>query len=68
MLPRYTGVHTESRSMRADPLEIGHVIGVEGDAVEVQIGVDDLHLSYHGKTYRIGRLERTSPSRWIAER
>jgi hypothetical protein len=39
-----------------DPLEIGHVIGVEGDTVEVQIRRTDLHLEYHGKTYRIGRL------------
>lgn len=39
-----------------DPLEIGHVIGVEGDTVEVQISVSDLRLEYHGKTYRIGRL------------
>ncbi len=39
-----------------DPLEIGYVIGVEGDTVEVQISVSDLHLDYHGKTYRIGRL------------
>lgn len=39
-----------------DPLEIGHVIGVEGDTVEVQISVADLRLEYHGKTYRIGRL------------
>ena len=39
-----------------DPLKIGHVIGVEGDTVEVQISIGDLHLSYHGTTYRIGRL------------
>ncbi|MFQ5806938.1 MAG: helicase HerA domain-containing protein [Phycisphaerae bacterium] len=39
-----------------DPLEIGHVIAVEGDTVEVQISVTDLRLEYHGKTYRIGRL------------
>ena len=39
-----------------DPLEIGHVIAVEGDAVEVQVGVTDLRLEYHGKSYRIGRL------------
>jgi len=39
-----------------DPLEIGHVIGVEGDTVEVQVSRTDLHLEYHGKTYRIGRL------------
>lgn len=38
-----------------DPLEIGHVIGVEGDSVHVQISVADLHFEYHGKTYRIGR-------------
>ena len=43
-------------SVRMDPLEIGHVIGVEGDTVEVQISVADLRLEYHGKTYRIGRL------------
>jgi len=39
-----------------DPLKIGHVIGVRGDEVEVQIGVADLHLEYHGTTYRVGRL------------
>ncbi|MBU0616965.1 MAG: ATP-binding protein [Planctomycetes bacterium] len=39
-----------------DPLEIGNVIGVEGDTVDVQISVNDLRLEYHGKTYRIGRL------------
>lgn len=39
-----------------DPLEIGHVIGVDGDAIDVQISVEDLKLEYHGKTYRIGRL------------
>ncbi|MBW7904387.1 MAG: ATP-binding protein [Phycisphaerae bacterium] len=39
-----------------DPLEIGHVIGVDGDTVDVQISVEDLKLEYHGKTYRIGRL------------
>ena len=38
-----------------DPLEIGHVIGVEGDSVHVQISVGDLHFEYHGKSYRIGR-------------
>ncbi len=39
-----------------DPLDIGYIIGVEGDNVEVQIAVDDLRLEYHGKVYRIGRL------------
>ena len=39
-----------------DPLKIGHVIGVEGDAVEVQISVGDLRIEYHGTTYRVGRL------------
>ena len=39
-----------------DPLKIGHVIGVEGDAVEVQISVVDLRIEYHGTTYRVGRL------------
>ncbi|MFO0837801.1 MAG: ATP-binding protein [Phycisphaerae bacterium] len=39
-----------------DPLEIGLVVGVEGDTVEVQISVSDLHIEYHGKTYRVGRL------------
>lgn len=39
-----------------DPLEIGHIIGVEGDTVEVQLAVTDLRLEYHGKTYRVGRL------------
>lgn len=39
-----------------DPLKIGHVIGVNGDEVEVQISVADLHLEYHGTTHRVGRL------------
>jgi uncharacterized protein len=39
-----------------DPLKIGHVIGVEGDSVEVQISVEDLHIDYHGTVYRVGRL------------
>jgi DNA helicase HerA-like ATPase len=39
-----------------DPLEIGRVIGVEGDELEVQISVSDLKIEYHGKTYRVGRL------------
>src|SRR5512136_1513893 len=39
-----------------DPLKIGHVIGVNGDHVEVQISVGDLHIEYHGTTYRVGRL------------
>ena len=39
-----------------DPLKIGHVIGVHGDHVEVQISVGDLHIEYHGTTYRVGRL------------
>src|SRR5512134_3064979 len=41
---------------RMDPLKIGHIIGVDGDAVEVQISVTDLHLNYHGTIYRVGRL------------
>lgn len=39
-----------------DSLEIGQVIGVEGDEVEVQAKVTNLRLDYHGKTYRVGRL------------
>ncbi len=39
-----------------DPLQIGHVIAVEGDTIEVQASVTDLKLEYHGKMYRIGRL------------
>jgi len=39
-----------------DPLKIGHVIGVHGDTVEVQISLDDLHVEYHGTSYRVGRL------------
>jgi hypothetical protein len=39
-----------------DPLKIGHVIGVNGDTVEVQIGREDLRLEYQGTEYRIGRL------------
>ncbi len=39
-----------------DPLKIGHVIGVEGDQVEVQVSVNELKIEYHGTTYRVGRL------------
>lgn len=39
-----------------DPLKIGHVIGVHGDEVEVQISVPDLRIEYHGTMYRVGRL------------
>jgi DNA helicase HerA-like ATPase len=39
-----------------DPLKIGHVIGVHGDHVEVQISVGDLHIEHHGTMYRVGRL------------
>jgi len=39
-----------------DPLEIGYVIAVDGDSIDVQLSVTDLHVEYHGKTYRIGRL------------
>ncbi|MCH8804983.1 MAG: ATP-binding protein [Planctomycetes bacterium] len=39
-----------------DPLKVGHVIGVTGDTVDVQICVADLRLNYHGTTYRVGRL------------
>lgn len=39
-----------------DPLEIGTIIGVEGDSVDAQITVDDLRIDYHGKVYRVGRL------------
>jgi hypothetical protein len=39
-----------------DPLKVGHVIGVHGDEVEVQISVSNLHVEYHGTTYRVGRL------------
>jgi DNA helicase HerA-like ATPase len=39
-----------------DPLKIGHVIGVEGDRVEVQITVSNLVVEYHGTSYRVGRL------------
>jgi len=39
-----------------DPLEIGYVIGVDGDTIEVQITVSNLRIEYHGKAYRVGRL------------
>ena len=39
-----------------NPLEIGHVIGVAGDEVEVQISIHDLHFAHAGKVYRIGRM------------
>lgn len=39
-----------------DPLEIGRIIGVEGDNVEARITRSDLLLEYHGKSYRVGRL------------
>lgn len=42
--------------MRRDPLDIGSVIGVQGDTVEVQVSPGDLHLEHKGKTYRIGQL------------
>ena len=38
------------------PLRIGHVIGVEGDTVEVQITAGDLHIEYEGHVHRVGRL------------
>lgn len=39
-----------------DPLDIGNVIGVEGDSVLVQVSRQNLKVEYHGKTYRVGRL------------
>lgn len=39
-----------------DPLEIGYVIGVHGDEVEVQVGLGELHVPHRGKIYRVGRL------------
>lgn len=39
-----------------DPLQIGHIIGVEGDSCDAQISVMDLRIDYHGKSYRVGRL------------
>ncbi|MCK4342665.1 MAG: DUF87 domain-containing protein [Phycisphaerae bacterium] len=39
-----------------DSPKIGHVIGVDGDAVEVQITVADLRIGYQGRVYRVGRL------------
>jgi uncharacterized protein len=39
-----------------DPLEIGCVIAVEGDEVQVQLSRTDLRIEYHGKEYRVGRL------------
>jgi DNA helicase HerA-like ATPase len=39
-----------------DQLKVGHVIGVEGDSVEVQISVANLCIKYHGTEYRVGRL------------
>ncbi len=39
-----------------DPLNIGHIIEVDGDMVEVQIGVSDLHIEHRGRIYRVGRL------------
>lgn len=38
------------------PQEIGHVIRVQGDTVDVQIGVESLEMDVSGKRYRIGRL------------
>lgn len=37
-------------------LDIGHIIAVEGDSVEVHVTVFNLHREYHGKVYRVGRL------------
>ncbi len=39
-----------------DPLNIGHIIEVDGDMLEVQIGVSDLHVEHRGRIYRVGRL------------
>lgn len=39
-----------------DRLNIGHVIAIDGDTVEVQISVTNLHIEYHGRVYRVGRL------------
>lgn len=38
------------------PLDIGHVIKVVGDTLEVQIGVESLEKTHNGKLYRVGRL------------
>ncbi len=37
-------------------LDIGHVIGVNGDEVEVQLRVIDPQIEYRGRVYRVGRL------------
>ncbi len=39
-----------------DDLQIGHVIGVNGDTVDVQISVSDLRIEHGGHIYRVGRL------------
>ncbi|MBK8915777.1 MAG: ATP-binding protein [Phycisphaerales bacterium] len=38
------------------PLDIGHVIKVQGDTLDVQIGVESLEMEANGKRYRVGRL------------
>ncbi len=42
--------------MNLNELVIGHVIGVRGDTVDVQICVEDLHIAYGKKLYHVGRL------------
>jgi hypothetical protein len=39
-----------------DPLRIGYVVGIDGDKVDIQLTLEDLHLEHHGTTYRIGRI------------
>src|SRR5262245_34438340 len=42
--------------MNMNELVIGHVIGVHGDTVDVQICIEDLHIPYGKKLYHVGRL------------
>lgn len=39
-----------------DPLQIGHVLRVEGDSVGVRVAIPELSINYHGKEYRVGRI------------
>lgn len=39
-----------------DRLQIGHVIAVDGDSVEVQVTLANLHVEVDGRRQRVGRL------------
>ncbi len=39
-----------------DPLKVGHVIGVDGDCVDIKLTCTTTVIEYHGTEYRVGRL------------